>query len=412
MCANPPDDRPTPTPAVAVAPPPGGVPPRRLTISISQRTLWLAAGVALVALAAILALTHALGAVLLLFLAITLSEAIRPLVAQLERIRVPRPVGALLIYLALLALLGGIGLLLFNPLVTQASDLANRAPTYLAQVQTWIKDAQQALLANDPLSQALSALAGQALASLQAAVPALLQFPFTLVSGVFGVLLSIVLIGTISVFWLMSADKLRDFALDLAPERGRAAGVLLFSDLGRTLGGWVRGTLVAMLLIGAFTALGLALLGVPYALLLGILAGLLEIIPYLGPWISGSVAVLVALVAVDPFKALQVVALFLIVQLAEGNLVQPLVMSWAVRVDPLLVLIAITLGVQVLGLVGALIAVPVAGMAQVITLRVIAPAIRRATAESEATALPIAPVDTSVPVPSSRASAPADSSVD
>jgi len=309
-------------------------------------------------------------------------------------------------------LLGGIGWLLFTPLATQATELANQAPAYLAQAQAWIKDAQQALLANDPLSEALSALAGQALASLQSSVPTLLQFPFTLASGVFGVLLSIVLIGTISVFWLMSADKLRDFALELAPERTRVGSALLFSDLGRTLGGWVRGTLVAMLLIGAFTALGLALLGVPYALLLGILAGLLEIIPYLGPWISGTIAVLVALVAVDPFKALQVVALFLIVQLAEGNLVQPLVMSWAVRVDPLLVLIAITLGVQVLGLVGALIAVPVAGMAQVITQRLIAPAIRHATTVSEATAPPLVPVDTSVPVPSSQASALADASVD
>jgi predicted PurR-regulated permease PerM len=404
------EDRPTPMAAVAVTPAPGDISPRRLTISISQRTLWLAAGVALVALAAVLVLTHALGAVLLIFLAITLSEAIRPLVAQLERVLVPRPVGALLIYLALLALLVGIGWLLFDPLATQASELANRAPTYLAQAQTWIKDAQQALLANDPLSQALNALAGQALASLQSSVPALLQFPFTLVSGVFGVLLSIVLIVTISVFWLMSADKLRDFALALAPERTRVGGALLFSDLGRTLGGWVRGTLVAMLLIGAFTALGLALLGVPYALLLGLLAGLLEIIPYLGPWISGSVAVLVALVAVDPFKALQVVALFLIVQLAEGNLVQPLVMSWAVRVDPLLVLIAITLGVQALGLVGALIAVPVAGMAQVITQRLIAPAIRHATTESAAP--PAVPRDTSVSEPPSQASALADAPVD
>jgi len=396
---------------VSITPKPSDTAARRLIVSISQRTLWLAAGVALAALAAVLVLRHAVGAVLLLFLAITLSEAIRPLVAQLERIRVPRPVGALLIYLALLALLVGIGWLLFDPLATQANELANQAPTYLAQAQTWIKDAQQALLANDPLSEALNALAGQALASLQSSVPTLLQFPFTLVSGVFGVLLSIVLIVTLSVFWLISADKLREFVLALAPERTRVGGALLFSELGRTLGGWVRGTLVAMLLIGAFTALGLALLGVPYALLLGILAGLLEIIPYLGPWISGSVAVVVALVAVDPFKALQVAALFLIVQLAEGNLVQPLVMSWAVRVDPLLVLIAITLGVQVLGLVGALIAVPVAGMAQVITLRVIAPAIRRAR-PAKSVAPPAVPRDMAVPVPSSRATAPADSLMD
>ena len=159
---------------------------------------------------------------------------------------------------------------------------------------------------------------------------------------------------------------------------------MLFTDLGRTLGGWVRGTLVAMLLIGLLTALGLALLGVPYALLLGILAGLLELIPYLGPWISGAIAVVVTLLTVDPLKALQVIVLFIIIQEVEGNLVQPLVMSWAVHVDPLLVLIAITVGAEALGLIGAVIAVPVAGMAQVITQRVVAPAIRRVTAEREA----------------------------
>jgi len=412
MGVNPPDDGPATTPPMAVAPPPGDAVGRRLTISISQRTLWLAAGVALVALLTILILTHALGAVLLLFLAITLAEAVRPLVAQLERIRVPRPVGALLIYLVIAALLVGIGWLLFTPLVTQANALISNLPTYLAQAQQWAKDAQQALLANDPLSALINALAGQLAASLQTAIPALLQFPLTLLSGVFGSLLSIVLIVTMSVFWLMSADKLRDFALGLAPEEARAGGALLFSDLGRTLGGWVRGTLVAMLLIGLLTALGLALLGVPYALLLGILAGLLEIIPYLGPWISGAVAVLVALLAVDPLKALEVVVLFIIVQEIEGNLVQPLVMSWAVRVDPLLVLVAITFGAQVLGLVGAVIAVPVVAMGQVITLRVIAPAIRRSTAERETTASPSAPSDTSAPIPSSPASTDAQSPTD
>jgi predicted PurR-regulated permease PerM len=138
-----------------------------------------------------------------------------------------------------------------------------------------------------------------------------------------------------------------------------------------------------MLLIGALTGLGLGLLGVPHALLLGIVAGLLELIPYLGPWISGAVSVLVALVAVDPFKALQVIILFIIIQEIEGNLVQPLVMSWAVHIDPLLVLIAIVVGAEALGLVGAVIAVPVAGMAQVVTQRLIAPAIRRATTAEE-----------------------------
>ena len=256
---------------------------------------------------------------------------------------------------------------------------ATQAPTYFAQAQAWLKDVQQALLANTSLSLAVNALTGQALASLQAAVPALLQFPLTLLSGAFGALISAVVVVTMSIFWLMSADKLRDFSLGLAPERARADGASLFTELGHTLGGWVRGTLVAMLLIGSLTALGLALLGVPYALLLGILAGLTEVIPYLGPWISGTVAVIVTLLALDPLKALEVAVVFVIIQEVESNLVEPFVMSWAVHIDPLFVLIAITIGFEVLGVVGAIIAVPVAGMAQVLMQRVVAPAIRRAT---------------------------------
>jgi len=105
---------------------------RRLSVSISQRTLWVAAGVALVAVAAILVLTHALGAVLLVLFAIILAEAIRPLVAQLERLHVSRPLGALVVYLALVLVAVGIGWLLFNPIVSQAGELADQTPTYLA----------------------------------------------------------------------------------------------------------------------------------------------------------------------------------------------------------------------------------------------------------------------------------------
>jgi predicted PurR-regulated permease PerM len=121
------------------------------------------------------------------------------------------------------------------------------------------------------------------------------------------------------------------------------------------------------------------------------------------------------LLTVDPVKALEVVVLFIIVQEVEGNLVQPLVMSWAVHVDPLLVLIAITVGAEVLGLVGAVIAVPVAGMAQVLTQRVVAPAILRTTTENEvapAPAAPAAPVDASPPLAPAPASAPAESPPD
>ncbi len=192
-------------------------PPRLLTISLSQRTLWLAAGVALASLVVVLLVAQAFGALLLIFLAITLAETIRPLVARLERLRVPRPLGALLIYLVLAALCVGIGWLLLAPLVAQVNELISNLPQYLAQTQQWAQDAQQALLANEPLRAIIDGLAAQLTASLQSAVPALLRFPLTLLSGAFGILLSVVVIITMSIFWLMSAGKLREFVLSLAP---------------------------------------------------------------------------------------------------------------------------------------------------------------------------------------------------
>ena len=169
---------------------------RRLTISISQRTLWIAAGIALVALVVVLAVARALGALMLIFFAITLAESIRPLVMRMERRRVPRPLGALLIYLVIAALLVLIGWLLFRPLATQINDFITNAPAYVTQVQQWAKDAREALASNEPLSALVDGLAAQLATSLQAALPALFRFPVSLLSGAFGALINIVIVVT------------------------------------------------------------------------------------------------------------------------------------------------------------------------------------------------------------------------
>src|SRR5215831_5316563 len=148
--------------------------PRRFTISLSQRTLWLAAGVALATLVLVLVVTRAFDAVLLIFFAIILAEAIRPLVLRLERRRVPRPLGALLIYLVVAALLFAIGWLLFTPLVAQISAFIQSLPAYLAEARQWAQDMQQALAGHDPLTALIDGLAAQLTASLQAALPSLL----------------------------------------------------------------------------------------------------------------------------------------------------------------------------------------------------------------------------------------------
>lgn len=380
---------------------------RGFSITIAPRTIWYAAA-AVVTLAVVwLLITQALAALLIIFIAVILGEAARPIVLELEHRRVPRALGVLLVLLVGAIILGLLMWLLIAPLVAEFGTLSSNAPTYTKRLQEWFASSSATLHTNPQIGAFIDNIAKQFFASLQGVAPTLIRVPFTLLTGVFGGLLSIVVVLTMTVFWLTSSEKLKAFALSLFPERVHPNLNSIFADMGRSLGGYVRGVLIAMLLIGIFTALGLGILGVPYALLLGVLAGLTECIPYLGPWLSGVVAVVVALVTVDPLKALEVVILFLVVQQVEGNLVQPIVMSRSVHLDPLLVLVAILVGSELMGLIGAVLAVPFVALLQSLVTLAIAPAIRAAWDRDDSPSPSSAPPDTVSDTPSVEAPSPA-----
>jgi predicted PurR-regulated permease PerM len=383
-------DEPTPAPnrqptaaAPADAPADAHASKPAFSITIAPHTIWYAAGAVIVLAVLWLLVTKALAALLIFFVAIIIGEAARPIVLQLEKRRVPRPLGVLLVLLVVTAVLALLIWILLAPLVAEVGALSANAPTYTTKLQEWISGWTSALQANKLFGGFFSNIASQVFNSLQGMIPSLISVPFTLLTGAFGALLSLVVTVTLTVFWLSSSARLKPFLVGLFPERLQPRVDDIFADMGRSLGGYVRGVLIAMLLIGVFTGAGLGVLGVPYALLLGVLAGLTEAIPYLGPWLSGAVSVIVALVTVDPLKALEVAVLFLLVQQLEGNLVQPLVMSRSVHLDPLLVLIAILVGSELLGLMGAVLAVPFVALLQSVVTHAIAPAIRAAARRDE-----------------------------
>ncbi len=360
-------------------------PRRRITVSITTRTLVWAALVAIGLLAVLLLITHALGPVILLMLAIILGEAIRPLVARLKLYHVPGPLAVMLIYLVTVVFLSVVIWLLINPLVADIGTFTKNLPHYVTQIQTGADDIQRRLRTQGTLSTAIDNVSRSLAGILQQSVPSLLSVPLQFLSGIFTVFIDLIVILTMTLFWLSSSTKLKTFVVGLFPPRSQAYVESVIGEVGKGFGGYVRGTLISMVLIGLFTGLGLALLGVPYAVLLGVLAGLTELLPYLGPWISGSVAVLVSLIAVDPLKAIEVVVLFLLIQQIEGNAVQPLVMSRSVHVDPLLVIVSVLIGISLLGVVGAILAVPIAAGLQVLVVRVVAPAIRGTSGASDYT---------------------------
>ncbi len=351
---------------------------RWLSITITPRTLVLAAGIFVAVLIGTVLVTQAAGTLISLLLAIILGEAIRPLVVRVQRYRIPGPLAVLMIYVVALVAAGFLIWLLLTPLVQEVNNLTTLLPTYLAQLQRQADDLERQLHAQATLSQVIDTLS-RSLASLaQQTIPRLLAVPLGLLAGVFGLFINLVVVLTMTLFWLMASERLKPFVVGLFQEDSRARADGILTEIGRGFGGYIRGTLISMVLIGGCSAAGLALLGVPYALLLGILAGLTELLPYLGPWISGTISVLVALIAVDPGKALQVIILFLLIQELEGNVIQPLVMSRAVNVDPLVVIVSVLIGINLLGIIGAILAVPVAAAVQILVVRVLAPAIRRA----------------------------------
>ncbi len=141
------------------------------------------------------------------------------------------------------------------------------------------------------------------------------------------------------------------------PPAKRDAWRRMFSLLGDRLGGWLMGTVASMIIIGAVSVIAFMLLGTPYPLLLGVLIGVLEIIPLVGPWIGGLTAVLITLFH-DPGLALWVALVVIVIQEVEGNVVHPLVMRGAVAVHPFVTLLALLLFGSMFGLLGAILALP------------------------------------------------------
>ncbi|CAN5814712.1 hypothetical protein BH23GEM6_BH23GEM6_08020 [soil metagenome] len=152
-------------------------------------------------------------------------------------------------------------------------------------------------------------------------------------------------------------DRLLAPLLRAVPRDRRLAFRRLFELLGQRLRGWVKGTLMAMLAVGLLMTGALTLVGVPYALVLGLFAGIVEFIPLLGPWIGGFLAVAIAFLG-DPQKALWTIIAVLAIQQLESNVITPLVMARAARVHPFVTLFALLLFGSLFGFLGILLSVP------------------------------------------------------
>lgn len=273
----------------------------------------------------------------LIFIAFILMTALRPLVDWFGWLRIPRVLAILLIYVVVFGFFGVSFAGTIPTLVIQSTKFVQELPTFLEKVLPyWNIDARSLSQQIAPISENI----------------------VKLTVGIFSNLLTTLTVLVFTFYFLLERKKLESMLQTMMGDDAATRVIGSLSDIESRLGAWVNGQLFLMMLIGASVYVGLTFLRVEFALPLAIIAGVLEIIPMIGPIVSAVPAVLVAL-TVSPFLALSVVALYFFVQQVENNVFVPLVLKKSVGLSPIITIFALMVGGRLAGVVGAILAVPV-----------------------------------------------------
>lgn len=332
--------------------------PVPIEISLGQVVRAVVVGLVLSGLASLLIRIQEV--MLLLLLAILLATAIQPLVDRLRLDPVPHGASVLIAY-TLIFLVIAIPVYAFFPsLAAQAATFTGAFPARLQALLPFAENLQPPFLAD----AAVGAIehASNALRNPQAPPD---EQIVQAGSAAAGLLFGFVTVFVLAYYWLVERLAIKQALMHLVG-RDRAADVdAIWVEVEVRIGGWVRGQVILMVAIGTMAGVGYALIGLPNAALLGLFAGVVEVVPLIGPFLAFAPAVFVGL-GIDPAKGLITVAYAAVIQQFEANILVPRVMGRSVGISPLTVFIGILVGSLLYGLPGTFVAVPIAAMVQVI----------------------------------------------
>lgn len=288
---------------------------------------------------------------------------LEPAVKVFERLRIPRLVGAILSFLVLLAVIVAVGALVWPTVQDQGAQFITQLPDLYVEVVDWIREAGVTLGIN--LDNFLSQEAIEAWLRDPANQQTIqdLVFGFGAGAGVVlrGVAETIAVLGlapVLAIYLLMDLDKFKTHSLQLTPPNLRDEVAYVSGEVGTALGSFVRGQLVVALIVGIASSIGMWIIDLPFWLIIGIVAGFLNLIPFLGPVVGGALAALVALLNGDPWQAVWAVLIMIGVQQVDNHVITPMIQRARVNLSPLVIVLALVIGGAVAGLLGVLVAIP------------------------------------------------------
>lgn len=330
----------------------------------------------------------AVGAVVLGYAALAIAESVRviwlpialaaglvfilePAVKAFERAGIPRIAGSLLAFVILAVVVIAALLLVFPIIREQAVELTQSLPQLYIDTVSWLRETTERfgldfeeLLTEEAIEEWLNDPANQE--TIQQ-----ILFGFGAGAGqvIRGVTEAFVVGGlapVLALYILIDLNRFKANAISLTPPRYQDEVVYVGGAVGGALGSFVRGQILVAVIVGIASSIGMWLIDLPFWALIGILAGFLNLIPFLGPIAGGALAVVVALLNGDPWQAVWAVAIFVVVQQVDNHVITPMVQRTRVNLSPLVIVLALIMGGTLAGLLGVLIAVPVAAAIRIL----------------------------------------------
>jgi len=300
-------------------------------------------------------------------LAVILAAGMRPLVERLtaRELRLqgwwtpPRGLVVLMVYVVTITLVAVAGGLILQVVVVEIQNLANGLPIYGPRMVARVEElldlvpGGRQMVADFDVAGQLSGLVSRIFSVFSQAL-VVFQYALGLASG----LLDVLMILLLALYITTDGPRIARYLREFLPVDRHVQASRITDRIFVRLGGWVSGQLLLCVIIGCMSWIGLTLIGVPYAVVLALVAGVMEAVPNVGPIIAAVPAVMVAALY-SPWQALAVVVLYLVIQQLENYIIVPRVMSKAVELHPMAVLLALMVGGELMGILGAVLSVPV-----------------------------------------------------
>ncbi|MFV1999084.1 MAG: AI-2E family transporter [Acidimicrobiia bacterium] len=303
-----------------------------------------------------------------LLLAVLIIFILNPLVSWLHRKGIPRFIGVILGFFVFFSSVTLLAVLLLPDIVKQAQSFVDTFPALYDDSITQVKDLlasagfettgvwnydQLVAYLNDPENRnTLISLALDRLGSVTA--------------GIFEFILVFLLGPVLAFYFLIDLPSVQKRMVDVFPERRRAEAAHVGRQLNTALGGFLRGQLVVALIVGIMLSFGYRIIGLQFWLLIGLIGGLLNIVPFLGPWVGGFLGILVAVTTADVGTAVWALVVAVVVQQIDNNFVSPTVLRATVRLHPSVTLLALVIGGAFAGIWGVVVAVPLTAILKII----------------------------------------------